>query len=89
MQDDFFNDDDTWPLTGEALAEYRSIMQHATIWELKIAASELTELCDDLKPNRFLFDGLSRDQEISRSQLACWVVRERSKRRRLVQLLAG
>ena len=72
-------------LTPEAL----DILAWSRVHDMHHAADELAALCDDIVPREDLLDDLSPDRDVSRTQLLSLYLRERGKRRRLVELLAG
>ena len=98
MQDDFFDDGNSGPLTGAALVEFQTIMRYATIWELKDRADEVARMHRSLLPTPTLDELPTLDTEpCTREQqlLLLWLVERRFRQklqanlRRSLEMLAG
>jgi hypothetical protein len=65
------------------------LMARSRVADLKADCAELSALTHDMMPGPHLLADLSADPNESRLQLLCLYLRERGKRRRLAELLAG
>jgi len=75
MQDDDFEDDR--PLTGGALAHYRSIMQHAEIHTMKDTAAEIARIADKVSRPMQEVEAVNGDPR--ETALGYWVLAARAR----------